>query len=109
MWRGTSPRGCERDFATIVFAILNELCDRLRRRRLWHDHHIRVRANERHWRQIDDRVDRRGIEVAIRCKKIPTAEEGVSIGRRLRDRNCRDVAAGTGFVLGDDLLAPNFR
>jgi hypothetical protein len=68
----------------------------------------RVETNQRDGGEVGDRiVSERGIEIAIGGMRKRGNINGVTICPGARDEFGRDVAAGAGLVLDQDLLAPS--
>ena len=75
-----------------------------------HDHHGGFAAEARDWRDVADEVE---FELLVECRvdeiRRSDQEQRVAVGRRVHDRLGRDVGAGAGLVLDDELLADPLR
>src|SRR5262249_26146064 len=100
---------CHVDLARIGFGVSNEFGDILCRDG-WIDHHDKGSAGDAHYRRdVADKIKAEVVERSI-ARIIGTGkEECVTIGGRLHDGLGGDVAAPTGSVLDDELLAGPLR
>ena len=80
------------------------------RRQFWATHQHELRSDElRHRDEVAHHVERqRAIDGGADRLPIRVLQDGVPVGRRLRDRVGRDIPARARTVLHDDRLAPRF-
>jgi hypothetical protein len=86
---------------------MNSFTD-FRRLRQRHAHHVGLGDQQRHRREIADRVvAQRRIEELVGGKPWPDDEDGVAVGIGTGHHVGGDVAAGAGLVLDHHRLAPH--
>ena len=94
--------------ALVLVAIGDELLHRFRRLRQRHAHQIGLGDQQRHRREIADRiVTQRRIEEPVGGEPRPDDEDGVTVRIGTGDHLGGDVAAGAGLVLDHHRLAPH--
>ena len=106
--RRSVARRCEVELAGICLRIGDELGHRVRGHRRIDDQHVRNARDEDHRREILHVVVRHlGVEAGVdRVRADRSHLERVAVGRGMGDELRADVAARTGSVVDDDLLAP---
>ena len=73
-------------------------------------HEIGIGRNQRHRREIGERIiAERRKQKAIDRKGQRAEQDGVAVGRRMGDRLGADIGAAAALVLDDDLVARGFR
>jgi hypothetical protein len=98
------------DLARIGLGIGDQLGDGLRRERRRHDHDERRRADIADRRDIADEVEAEiGVQQVAERVRRRDLEQRVAVRRGADHRFGRDIGAGAGLVLDDELLAQPIR
>jgi len=110
MGRGAGAGRRERRLAAVALGEGDEFRDRLGRRGIRNRHQIGIGRNQRHRREIGERIiAERRKQKAIDRKRQRGEQHGVAVGRRMGDRLGADIGAAAALVLDDDLVARGLR
>ena len=94
------------DLARVGFDVVDELLDGLRRHVVVDHHHVRHAHEAADRRDVADEVERQLlVERRVDAVRRIDQQHGVAVGRRREHGFDREVVAGAGLVLDDELLA----